>query len=429
MSSIWYNKVIKNVYMVYFFHTKYARDDLKYLVSIHPDYNQYDESELGEKDELIICIYLNLTALAEFINLYQMMTLKPGTYKRLAVQRFQYIDANIDNDAEMTPTAKPAETLYKNIGGFILRAAVGDKKYIFHPDVKKLLERKNTRLLLYNSWETRDLYRCRPLLLHYCQYHRFSPDKLILSITDHKHIDRKTIRPRIISYDWQYIQAKMQFSREKCVDPTLPKKRHLISLNGRCNDERLAVASYIYTNFREKCHLSFLINARSATINDKMLRLTKSFISRGAYNKFIKKCPLRLDTSAWTTSSLSDFMNEVYIMLVMETNIVRSGCQQISEKTYIPIKHGLPFMIWGSQGGILSHLHNLGFKTFSPFINESYDDPVLSYIERFTALINEITRILSLSLDDMKLLADQCNSRVQHNLNILESIDNAPNLL
>ena len=116
-------------------------------------------------------------------------------------------------------------------------------------------------------------------------------------------------------------------------------------------------------------------------------------------------------------------------MLVMETNIVRSGCQQISEKTYIPIKHGLPFMIWGSQGGILSHLHDLGFKTFSPFIDESYDDPALSYTERFTALINEITRILSLSLDDMKLLADQCNSRVQHNLNILESIDNAPNLL
>jgi len=394
--------------MVYFFHTKYARDDLKYLVSIHPDYNQYDESELGEKDELIIGIYLNLTALAEFINLMQMMTQKPRIYNRLAAQRFQYIDANIDDDAG---------------------ASHASKKHIFHPDVKKLLERKNTRLLLYNSWETRDLYRCRPVLLHYCQYHHFSPDKLLLSMTDHKYTHHKTASPRIISYDWQYIHAKMKFTREKCVDPTLPKKKHLICLNARCNDERLALASYIYTNFREKCHLSFLINGRSATINDQMLKLTKSFISRSDYNKFIRKCPLRLDTSTWTTSTLMDFMNEVYFMLVMETNIVRSGCQQISEKTYIPIKNGLPFMIWGSQGGILSHLHDLGFKTFSPFIDESYDDPALSYTERFMGLINEITRILSLSLDDMKLLVMKCQENVEHNLKLLENREKVPRLL
>ena len=415
--------------MVYFFHTKYAREDLKYLVSMHADYRAYEEGEMGEKDELIIGIYLNLTALAEFINLMQMMTQKPRIYNRLAAQRFQYIDANIDDDAEMTPMANPAETLYKNIGGFIMRAAVGDKKYIFHPDVKKLLERKNARVLLYNSWETRDLYRCRPVLLHYCQYHHFSPDKLILSMTDHKYTHRKTLSPRIISYDWQYIHAKMKFTREKCVDPTLPKKKHLICLNARCNDERLALASYIYTNFREKCHLSFLINGRSATINDQMLKLTKSFISRGDYNKFIRNCPLRLDTSAWTTSTLMDFMNNVYFMLVMETNIVRSGCQQISEKTYIPILRGLPFLIWGSQGGILSHLHDLGFKTFSPFIDESYDDPALSYVERFTALINEVTRILTLSLDDMKILAAKCQINVEHNLQLLESRENIPDLL
>ena len=116
-------------------------------------------------------------------------------------------------------------------------------------------------------------------------------------------------------------------------------------------------------------------------------------------------------------------------MLVMETNIVRSGCQQISEKTYIPIKNGLPFMIWGSQGGILSHLHDLGFKTFSPFIDESYDDPALSYTERFMGLINEITRILSLSLDDMKLLVMKCQENVEHNLKLLENREKVPRLL
>ena len=338
----------------------------------------------------------------------QIFTKSRKVYNTLYARRFRYIDMNIDDDAGASQVTK---------------------KYIYHSDVKSLLERKNTRLLLYNSWETRDLYCCRPVLLHYCQYHHFTPDKLILSMTDHKHTHHKTMFPRIISYDWQYIHAKMNFSRENCVVPTLPKKKHLICLNGRCNDERLAVASYIYTKHREKCHLSFLINARSVTINDKILKLTKSFISRSDYNRFIRKCPMRLDTSLWTTSTLMDFMNDVYVMLVMETNIVRSGCQQISEKTYIPIMRGLPFLIWGSQGGILSHLHDLGFKTFSPFINESYDDLSLTYIERFTALINESARLLSLSLDEMKLLSAKCQLSVDHNLQILESRENIPDLL
>jgi len=395
--------------MVFFFHTKYAREDLKFLVSIHPDYQSYDGGELGEKDKLIIGVYLNLTALAEFINLIQLFTKRRKLYNTLYASRFRYIDMNWDvNEAGE------------------LRMA---KMYIFRQDLKKLFERKNTCLLLYNSWETRNLYQCRPVLLHYCQYHHFSPSKLILSMTDHKHIHRKIDRPRIISYDWQYIHAKMNFSRERCVDPNIPKKKHLISLNGRCNDERLALVAYIYTNFREKCYLSFLINGRSEVINDKMLTLTKSFVSRDNYNKFIKNCPLRLDTSTLTTSTLQDYMNEVCIMLVMETNIVRTGCQQISEKTYIPILRGLPFLIWGSQGGILGHLRGLGFKTFSPFIDESYDDPKLPYIERFMRLINESGRLLSLSLNDMKSLAEQCGPHVEHNLKILESREMVPNLL
>ena len=36
--------------MVFYFHTKYARDELKYLVAVNPDYKRYDESEMGEKD-------------------------------------------------------------------------------------------------------------------------------------------------------------------------------------------------------------------------------------------------------------------------------------------------------------------------------------------------------------------------------------------
>ena len=136
--------------MVFYFHTKYARDDLKYLVAVHPDYKQYDESELGEKDKLIIGVYLNLTALAEFINLMQIFTKSRKVYNTLYAARFQYIDMNIDDDAGASRVTK---------------------KYIYHSDIKSLLERKNTRLLLYNSWYTRDLYRCQRPDVRHCNVH------------------------------------------------------------------------------------------------------------------------------------------------------------------------------------------------------------------------------------------------------------------
>ena len=46
---------------------------------------------------------------------------------------------------------------------------------------------------------------------------------------------------------------------------------------------------------------------------------------------------------------------------------------QLTEKTYKPIMMCHPFVILGPKG-ILSYIKSMGFKTFSPFIDESYDE-------------------------------------------------------
>ena len=142
-------------------------------------------------------------------------------------------------------------------------------------------------------------------------------------------------------------------------------------MNSRCNDERFCTAAYLYTHYREKCYISFLMNNRSDPITPKLLHLTMRFLSKSHTNHFIKSLPL----SRLLILLPYKVQQESYIMLLFETNIVRSGCQQISEKTYHPILAGIPFILWGYQGGILKHLHSLGFKTFAPFINEEYDKP------------------------------------------------------
>jgi hypothetical protein len=385
--------------MVYFFHTTYAREELKYLVKEHPDYKLYDGHNLREKDVLIIAVYVNLLPLAEFINLTEILDKDAKKYGSLYMERFRFINLNINDDQ-------------------------GDKKeYIYHHDLKPLFMRRNSKILLYNSWETRNLYRCSPVIIHYCNFHNIPTSKLLLSMTDHQHMFKKYPAPRVISYDWQYIRAKRIFSHKNTVSRDLPKPKHIICFNSRSNDERLAAAGYLYTNYREKCHISFLHNKRSFAIEEPMMHLAKNFISPKNFNLFKQAIPFSLE------KGLQESIEDSYFMLMFETNIVRSGCQQISEKTYRPILAGIPFMLWGSQGGVLAHLRKMGFNTFSPFIDEAYDNPKYSYIERYVRLINEVSRICSLDTHGIESLYQQCVPMVKHNFTVLESRENIPTLL
>ena len=425
--------------MVYYFHTIYARDDLKYLVKVYPNYELYDGCPLRENDVLVVAVYLNLLAMAEFANLADMLQKDVRTYGSSYEELFRFIDLNIDNYAVHSVLVAPSATSRAAVpnvpaanslhavsvqkGKFILRGEDGMKEYIWHPQVVSLLKLPQSKLLLYNSWETKDLYKCIPVIRHYCNYHSIPTSKLLLSMTDHQQMFKKYPAPRVISYDWQYIHAKMKFSREKTVDQQTPKSKHLICFNSRSNDERLAAVAYLYTKHREKCHLSFLNNKRSAPIDDKMLSHVKHFISPHKFLSFKNAIPLSLERG------LPRSIADAYILLMFETNIIRHGCQQISEKTYRPIIAGIPFLLWGSQGGILAHLKKMGFQTFTPHINEEYDNPKYSYMERYVRLINEVERLCSLDTDEIDSLYRQCLPMVEHNFTVLESRENIPPLL
>lgn len=60
-----------------------------------------------------------------------------------------------------------------------------------------------------------------------------------------------------------------------------------------------------------------------------------------------------------------------YFTIVTETYFFESY-YYISEKTFKPIAHMHPFIILG-RPGIIDYLKKFGFKTFHPFIDESYD--------------------------------------------------------
>jgi hypothetical protein len=98
----------------------------------------------------------------------------------------------------------------------------------------------------------------------------------------------------------------------------------------------------------------------------------------------------------WETSKIYD---DSMFTLVNETSAL-TGVYYISEKVMKPIGHCHPFLVFGSVGS-LKHLREHGFKTFEPYIDESYDS-IKKAEDRFEAILIQIRRLCDMD-DDEKL--------------------------
>ena len=89
---------------------------------------------------------------------------------------------------------------------------------------------------------------------------------------------------------------------------------------------------------------------------------------------------------------------ETYFSVVTETPFTESTYFS-TEKIYRPMIQYHPFIVFGAPG-TLSNLKELGFKTFSPFIDESYDETI-SPFRRMQKITKEIKRLCSFSETEM----------------------------
>jgi hypothetical protein len=88
-----------------------------------------------------------------------------------------------------------------------------------------------------------------------------------------------------------------------------------------------------------------------------------------------------------------------------------------TEKTWRVILCKRPF-IAASTPYFLKGLKQLGFKTFSPFIDESYDN-IENDEDRKSSLLNEIKRIINLPEDERNYIITQCKDICEHNYQLL----------
>ncbi len=97
------------------------------------------------------------------------------------------------------------------------------------------------------------------------------------------------------------------------------------------------------------------------------------------------------------TNNKKEWYAESYINLVTETSFGPNLF--LSEKIFRPISNLQPFILIGDFG-TLAELRRLGFKTFSPFIDESYDREPDKY-KRMEKIEIEIAKLKNKSIEEI----------------------------
>ena len=155
---------------------------------------------------------------------------------------------------------------------------------------------------------------------------------------------------------------------------------------------------------------------------------------------WLNACPHELGTSNLVVNKWSnvtyDTIKSADFHLIIETHFdqkefVSDNKQfdrnfaptSITEKGYKSIACGTPFIAF-STPFYLEDLKKLGFKTYSPYINEAYDSETDS-TKRLNMIVDEINRICSLDKVSYSTLVDNCKMIALENLQTLKQKKNA----
>lgn len=145
-------------------------------------------------------------------------------------------------------------------------------------------------------------------------------------------------------------------------------------------------------------------------------------------NQFLKVAVFLDDSDknqlAKTQWNMPDKVAESFMQIVLETTFDESLTNNnptifLTEKTYKPIFYKQPFILV-SEPYSLKYLRSLGYKTFSSFIDESYDEIIDSH-QRMKHITNEILKINSMSLKQLEDIRVQIQDIVEHNYNVFMS--------
>ena len=129
-----------------------------------------------------------------------------------------------------------------------------------------------------------------------------------------------------------------------------------------------------------------------------------------------KKSPSIIDVDEWRTNHFDTSPSWPYeqtlFSLVSESHFVEKTLF-LSEKIWKVIANNHPFVLVGSYH-TLKYLREEGFKTFNPYIDESYDNEIHPY-KRIVKIVKEVKRLCSLNKEQRHKFLSDVSGIVQYN--------------
>lgn len=161
---------------------------------------------------------------------------------------------------------------------------------------------------------------------------------------------------------------------------------------------RANIAQYLSTHFKDDSFISY--QETGIVCDSKFNQYFQEEINWAKTNTPIvydQLFPNRVYTHEMIVGSGRKPYNDYFMEIVVETDVNTN--MWLTEKTVKNLWIGKPFLVM-SGADSLTRLHELGFKTFSPYFDESYDTIKNNYI-RLEKIKQEIDRISQLDLVEL----------------------------
>lgn len=231
-------------------------------------------------------------------------------------------------------------------------------------------------------------------------------------------------------------QAKRQRVQRLSVEAGRMREKAFMSTNGRLRPHGVVAVLYMQKTGMLDKGLVSLIGYGGKTVDytaefENLLAAMPRFAGlRAEISALAARMPMTLDTGRidlatqksivhnilpWTPPDPTLFLDS-YFSLVTETIMRNHATISITEKTIKPIMNMHPFLLMGGQYS-LRELRRMGFETFEPFIDESYDS-VQDYQQRTEMVLAEAHRLAMLPLQELHDIYQALMPRLLHNFDL-----------
>ncbi len=205
----------------------------------------------------------------------------------------------------------------------------------------------------------------------------------------------------------------------------VPKRRFIFLQKGD-RDHRMALAMLMFKN-QINAHMSFHYdeNTHSVLLWLAQKKYPNTGLQESDVDAFCATLPRKVDNVSLTENNaehLNAYANTELLLATERSGIYVIGETRFdepgiffSEKTMKAIMNKKPFILLG-QPNSCKELSKLGFKTFHPYIDESYDsieDPE----QRLLAVSNEIHRLYNLPNREFYGMIAEMNDICEYNFN------------